>query len=38
MTVERPEATEDGHSWATSALGDCEDMGAFPCSFSAAQD
>lgn len=37
MTVERPEeATQDWHSWATSPLRGCEDVGAFPCSFSAA--
>lgn len=36
MTVERPEeATQEWHSWATSTLGGYEDVGAFPCRFSA---
>lgn len=35
--MERPEeATQDWHNWATSTLKGCEDVGAFPCSFSAA--
>lgn len=37
MTVETPkEATQEWHSWATSTLGGYEDVGAFPCSLSAA--